>query len=112
VTAAAAPVTQPKAADSSDAKDSLVIQFDLPDNPAPSGAELEKEGKYQEAVAAYVDALKQNPKDTASWWALGNLYRKLHQKTYAVQSFEQILKLQPDNQKLADWLEQYKASNP
>lgn len=111
----AGPVTsgsQPRAVSPSDAKDSLVVQFDMPDNPAPSGAELEKEGKRQEAIAAYVDALKQNPKDAASWWALGNLYRELHEKTYAVQCFEQVLKLQPDNRKLADWLERYKASNP
>jgi tetratricopeptide (TPR) repeat protein len=104
--------SQPQAANPSEAKDSLVVQFDLPDNPAPSGAELEKQGKYREALGAYLDAVKQNPQDAASWWALGNLYRQFHQKAYAVQCFDEVLKLQPANQKLADWLEQYKESQP
>jgi len=112
VTGPDAPRSQPQTADADNAKDSLVVQFDLPDNPAPSGAELEKEGKYFEAVAAYVAALKQNPGDASSWWALGNCYREIHRKTYAIQCFEQVLKLQPENKKLADWLEQYKLSDP
>ncbi|GEM_PF-657857 len=110
-TAAMGPATapsQPQTADSNSPKDSLVVQFDLPDNSSPSGAELEKEGKYKEAMSAYLDAVKQNPQDTASWWAMGNLYRKGGQKTYAIQCFEQVLKLQPSNQKLSDWLQNYK----
>ena len=103
---------QLQTANPSDAKDSLVVQFDLPDNPAPSGVELEKQGKIQEALQAYIEAVKQYPGDVASWWAMGNLYRQMNQKAYAIQCFGQVLKLQPDNPKLADWLEQYKASNP
>ncbi|HJT24604.1 MAG TPA: tetratricopeptide repeat protein, partial [bacterium] len=106
------PKFTPQAASPDQAKDSLVVQFDLADNSTPSGAELEKEGKYPEALQAYRSVLQQNPQDAASWWAMGNLYRKLNQKTYAIQCFEQVLKLQPNNSKLADWLQQYKASNP
>lgn len=103
---------QPQTTATAGTKDSLVVQFDLPDNPAPSGVELEKEGKYREAITAYVETLKQNPRDTATWWALGNLYRKFHRKVYAVQCFSQVLRLQPDSRKLSDWLEQYKSSQP
>ena len=108
----AAPVSQFPTAAPSGSKDSLVVQFDLPDNSAPSGAELEKEGKTREALAAYIEAVKQNPGDAASWYAMGNLYRQMSQKAYAIQCFGQVLRLEPNNQKLADWLEQYKASNP
>ncbi len=94
------------------AKDSLVVQFDLPDNSAPSGAELEKEGRYQEALQTYRSALQQNPGDAAAWWAVGNLYRRFHQKAAAIQCFQQVLRLQPGNRQLADWLGQYELLNP
>lgn len=114
VTVSGPAASQPRAVSPAEAKDSLVVQFDLPDGSSPTttGADLEKEGKTKEAMAAYIAALKQNPNDAASWWALGNLYREQHQKTYAVQCFEQVLKLQPQNHPLADWLSKYRMSNP
>ncbi len=107
-----ASASQSQASNPSGAKDSLVVQFDLEDNPAPSGAELEKEGKYREALDAYLSALRQNPKDAGSWWGLGYCYWQLGQKTYAVQCFQQVLQLQPDNQNLADWLKQNQSPGP
>ena len=111
-TSAATTGTAPQAASPDQAKDSLVVQFDLPDNAAPNGADLEKEGKYKEALLAYRAAVQQNPQDPSAWWALANYYREQRQKDYAVQCFERVLKLQPGNQKLSNWLQQYKASNP
>lgn len=108
----AAGTSQPRAVSDSEAKDSLVVQFDMPDNSAPSGADLEKQGKYQEALLAYRAAVRQNPQDPNAWWALANCYRELGQKNYAVQCFEQVLKLQPQNRRLGDWLQQYENSNP
>jgi hypothetical protein len=102
----------PPSANAPGNQDSLVLQFDLPSDSGPDGAKLEKEGKYQEAQKAYADAIRKNPQDAGSWWAMGNLYREFHQKTYAVQCFEQVAKLQPGNQKLTDWLEKYKTSSP
>jgi tetratricopeptide (TPR) repeat protein len=107
-----APVPTP-APGTAGAEDSLeVVQVDLPDNPASTGAELEKQGKYREALQAYIGAVQRDPSDAASWWAMGNIYRKFSQKAYAIQCFEQTLKLKPGNQQLADWLKRYQASNP
>ncbi len=91
------------------AKDSLVVQFDLADDSTSDGADLEKQGKFEEALRSYRSTIQKNPRDTSAWWALGNLYRRFNQKTYAIQCFNQVIKLEPNNQKLADWLEQYKA---
>ena len=112
----------PKPAPPSGDKDSLVVQFDMPDDASAtdtavaasttSGADLEKQGKYREAAQAYLAAVQQNPQDVSSWWALGNLYRRFNQKEPAVKCFEKVLELKPGSKELADWLEQYKASQP
>jgi tetratricopeptide (TPR) repeat protein len=88
------------------------VQFDLPDSPTPTAEELEKEGKYHEAAKAYQDAVLKDPKDALSWWALGKLYMRYHQKAYAIHCFEKVLNLRPDNQALADWLKRYKEAAP
>jgi len=71
---------------------------------------LEKEGKFKEAAQVYVTALKDSPQDDQLWSALGRLYYQLGRKTYAIESFENALKLKPDPS-LANWLEKYKTSS-
>ncbi len=104
----------PRPADSGGAgsNNPLDVDFDFTSDPVAEGKQLEQEGKYQEAAQRYRQVLQQNSQDVSAWKALGSLYFRSHQKEAAVKCFEEVLKLEPDNQKLADWLEKYKASNP
>ena len=92
-------------------KSSLVVEFDIPSDSIVPGIELEKQGKYREAVEFYQESLEKNRMDASAWWALGDIYRRFHMKDYAMKCFNQVVKLEPTNQKMADWLEKYKASD-
>ncbi len=85
-------------------KDSLVVQFDMPDDETPTpGA-----GTAPGDLASLERAVEMSPKDPNAWWNLGNAYRGSKQKEKAVACFEKVLQLQPDNTRLADWLQKYK----
>jgi hypothetical protein len=84
------------------------VHFKIENDPLAEPRALEKEGKLKEAVAATVAVLKQDPRNDRAWSTLGNLYYKLGQKTYAIQCFEQVLKLEPGNEALRTWLKKYK----
>jgi tetratricopeptide (TPR) repeat protein len=105
--------SQPQTAASLDGgKDNLVIQFDLPDNAPNGGTSLDQQAPTEPNIQLYRNAIQQNPQDATAWWNLGNSYRQLNQKQNAVYCFEQVLKIQPNNPQLANWLEQYKTSQP
>ena len=89
-------------------KSSLVVEFDIPPDSIVPGIELEKRGKYREAVEFYQESIGKNRTDASAWWALGDLYRRFNMKDYAVRCFNQVVKLEPDNKKMGDWLEKYK----
>jgi tetratricopeptide (TPR) repeat protein len=88
--------------------DDLEIQFRLSPDTVNQGKELEKEGKYQEAVALYIQTIHNDQKNLLAWWGLGNIYYRLGRKDYAIQCFQQVLQIRPDAG-LAAWLEKYKA---
>ena len=88
------------------------MQFDDISDPVHDGADLEKQGKYKEALEIYREAVKQDPGNSAVWWALGDLYVRSRQKNAAIYCFEQVLKLDHPNPQLTDWLEKYKAAQP
>jgi hypothetical protein len=89
--------------------DDLEIQFQLSPDTVNQGKELEKEGKYREAVALYIQTIHNDQKNLLAWWGLGNIYYRLGRKDYAVQCFQQVLQIQPDAG-LAAWLEKYQAA--
>jgi tetratricopeptide (TPR) repeat protein len=94
------------------APNSLTVLFDIPSNAVAAGKKLEEEGKIRPASELYLQALRDNPKDVSAWEALGELYDRANEKNYAAQCFEKALQLEPGNQKLADWLTNYKAGKP
>lgn len=87
--------------------DDLEIQFKLQPDILQEGKELEKEGKYLEAIHVYTQAIQDDQKNLLAWWGLGNVYYRLGRKEYAVQCFEKVLEIKPDAKGLADWLEKY-----
>lgn len=91
-----------------DTKD-VEVHFKISTDPLSQGQALEQAGKWKEAIELYVAALKEKPADGMLWKALGNAYYQLGKKDYAIQCFERVLQLEPDNQALRDWLAKYKA---
>ena len=111
VVAVATPVA-PKPESVQPTQNGLTVQFNLPPDLVAQGKTLEAQGRLTDAMRYYLGALKQDNKNISAWYALGQGYYRLNQKAYAIQCFENVLKLQPNNQTLADWLTKYKASTP
>ncbi|HEY5039748.1 MAG TPA: hypothetical protein VIJ93_11800, partial [bacterium] len=95
-------------------QNTLTLQFEVPTNPVSQGQTLEAQGHRVEAMRLYQEAILKNPQDLMAWEALGMSYYQLGsgQKAYAIQCFEQVLKLRPDDKTFSDWLEKYKTSVP
>jgi len=72
------------------------------DAPAP-----QQDPQWEADVQTQKDAIAQNPQNAKAWYELAGLYYKNGQKEDAVQCYEQVLRLHPDNQKLRDWLTLY-----
>ncbi|HEY5038009.1 MAG TPA: tetratricopeptide repeat protein, partial [bacterium] len=87
------------------------VHFKIFTDTLSPGRELEKEGKPLEAMRAYVEAIKSDPQNSQLWSALGRLYYQMGKRIYAIQCFEKVLKIQPDNPALRVWLERYKTEN-
>src|SRR6185295_9554428 len=73
-----------------------------------AGRELEKAGRSREALTVYNNAIRKNRLDAQAWRAAGNLYYRMGKKDYAVQCFDQVLKLSPGDTALKTWLDHYR----
>jgi hypothetical protein len=94
------------------AKDSLTLQFDIPPDYLAKGDRLEAQGLHSEAIASYRKAIQQDNQNIKAWWALGREYFLQGRKDFAVQCFEKVLVLRPDNTALKKWLDGYKTPKP
>lgn len=103
---------QPQPASSSQTGQSLTLQFDMPSPQVAQGKALEQQGQWNQALSAYLAAVKDNPQNAEAWWRMGNIYYRLRYKDYAVQCFEKVIQLKPEAQSLGDWLEKYKNQAP
>jgi len=90
--------------------DELEIQFQLSPDTVNQGRELEMSGKYPEAISLYTQAIQTDQKNLLAWWGLGNIYYRLGKKDYAIQCFEQVLRIKPGSKPLAEWLEKYRST--
>jgi tetratricopeptide (TPR) repeat protein len=91
----------------------LKLVFTLPEEtplPGPPDA------AWNQKLETLQGAVAQDPQKAAAWYQLGLLYYQADRKAEAVQSFEQVLRLNPKNAALQKWLENYKnapgAPNP
>lgn len=84
----------------------LQLKFSLPPDSLTEGRTLEEQGKPYEAIRAYQEALKRNSRDEQAWRALGALYYKLGKTAFAIQCFEQVLEIRPDDAATRQWLTQ------
>ncbi len=93
-------------------KNTLTLQFDIPPDFVAQGQTLEAQGHRVEAMRLYQEAIIKDSQDLMAWEALGMSYYQLGQKVYAIQCFEQVLKLRPEDKAFSSWFEKYKASTP
>lgn len=56
-------------------------------------------GDWQTAERAYRELTRQVPRDTESWFRLGNVYAHLEQPDQALAAYREVLVRQPDNSK-------------
>ena len=89
-----------------------IIQFQVPQSALKQAQNFEKEGRYREAVQAYNQAIQLNPQGIAAWRGLGMVYYRLGRHEFAIRCFEEVLRLNPSDTRLRDWLEKYKSSQP
>lgn len=111
VAATAQGTSQPRPSNGAGDKDSLIVQFEDPDEANGASANagwIDPRKKLEQCLAA----VKTAPRDPVAWWSLGNAYRDIQRKDYAIQCYDQVLKLQPGNRKFEDWLKKYKAVKP
>jgi hypothetical protein len=72
------------------------------------GQALEKAQRFREAALVYNNAIRKDRSNAAAWRAAGGLYYRLGQKAYAVQCYDQVLRLNPGDSALRTWLDKYR----
>lgn len=65
---------------------------------AQQGYLLLTQGRVNEAIAAFQQATRQSPSSTTAWLGLAIAYRRAGQDANALQAYEQVLRLDPNNQ--------------
>jgi Tetratricopeptide repeat len=89
-------------------KSNVEVQFELGGASAP----VTVAAGSSTLVAPYEKAVQKNPGDSRAWRNLGIIYLKTGQTALGIQSLEQALRLNPDDQVLKQWLEDYLAKHP
>jgi hypothetical protein len=65
----------------------------------------------QKALDEAGKQVQANPKDVLAWSRLGTFYWQAKEPEYAVQCFEEVLQLEPNNSGLKAWLDEYHKSH-
>lgn len=86
---------------------SLDLRFKLPEEEGAVPSET-----AEKDLAPLKNAVEQTPQDAHAWWKLGMAYYHQGKKQDAIQCFEEVLRLKPDNPKLKAWLETYEKAKP
>ena len=107
VTVMATVVPTPAAA-TGPSKSKVEVLFDLPGQ----GAVSIGNSQASNLVSPYEKAAQANPNDTRAWRNLGIVYLRTGQTALGVQCLEQALRLNPSDQVLKKWLDDYHAAHP
>jgi hypothetical protein len=103
VTPTPGPVTAP-----GPPKSKVEVHFELGGDLPP----LKGEVPSSTLVEPYEKAAEANPNDSQTWRKLGIVYLKTGQNAQGIQCLEQALRLNPNDQDLKKWLENYRAHQP
>ena len=95
-----------------DSKSLVQLKFKIPaDAASREGASLSA-SQLEEQIQAALQSIKSDPQNSKLWWKLGHLYFQTRQKDSALQCFDQVLRLNPDNPELKKWVESYRNAQP
>ena len=86
----------------------LELEFRLPESTSDQAILADEKGDAA-ALALYQEAIKKDPADTRAWMGLGHLYYRQHDEASALQCFDQVLRLNPTETALKDWVEKARA---
>ena len=87
----------------------ITMEFEIPTEEGVARAKaLVKAERWVEAVQTLRNILLKNSRDPEAWRELGEVYFRLNKKPYAVQCFDNYLKLKPEDKALSDWLAKYR----
>mgnify|MGYP000172644531 CR=1 FL=1 len=59
---------------------------------------LRKDGRTEEAIVAFLDALAVHPTHAKGWWTLGGIYWERRELSEAVRCFRRAVELRPRNE--------------
>ncbi len=93
-------------------KTAIQVKFTIPSGQGDAGVTTLSPTQQETRIQSFLQLIKSDPQNPKNWWQLGSLYYQMRQKASAIQCFEQVLRLKPDNKALSDWLEKYKAAGP
>lgn len=80
----------------------------LPGDSLDQAKALELQGKNEDALNVYQRIVHDDPANIVAWNDLAVLYYDLGRKELAIQCYEAVLRLQPGNTDLKQWLDTYK----
>jgi tetratricopeptide (TPR) repeat protein len=69
--------------------------------------ELGLQKKHRQAMKVYNEVLHEDSNNSSAWRGLGRLYFDLGKKEFAVQCYKEVLRLEPQDQSLREWLQNY-----
>jgi cytochrome c-type biogenesis protein CcmH/NrfG len=84
----------------------LKLLFSISDDSATPT--VQPDSQWEADVQAQKALIAQNPDDEKAWSQLGDLYVQTNQIEEASQCYEQVLRLNPQNQKAQNWLNTHK----
>jgi len=64
-------------------------------DPQDAGVQLSSEGRWEEAITKFDEAIRLNPKDSLAYYNRANAHRNLGDYYLAIQDYDQVLDLNP-----------------
>ncbi|HVZ80915.1 MAG TPA: tetratricopeptide repeat protein [bacterium] len=89
-------------------KSKVEVHFELPG----AGAPVTADAQASSLVGAYEKAAQASPADSRAWRNLGIAYLKAGKTAMGLQCLDQALRLDPSDQALKKWLDDYRAKHP
>jgi len=74
------------------------------------GVEYYRDGEYKRAIVEFEESLRYNPHIWQTYQYLGSAFFAIGDEENGLKNYEKSLELNPDNERLREWVERYKAS--